>query len=83
MHVHLETRPRHSDRRTDPVLVVNNEVLGQDMQNLATGGQCHAFRGVDGATHVFPRDLAVLPGHRHDTPTVERLEVSAGQAQVD
>ncbi len=37
--VHLEARARHADRRADAVLLVDDEVLRQDVENLAARRQ--------------------------------------------
>ena len=58
-------------------LFVDDEVLWQHVENLAPGRQRHRFCGIDGSPHVVPGDLAVLAGHRHDTATVEALDMWA------
>src|ERR687895_605963 len=49
---------------------VDDEVLRQDVQDLASGRQGHRLRRVDRTPHIVPGDLAVLPGHRDDAATV-------------
>ncbi len=81
--VDLETRAGHADRRADAVLLVDDEVLRQDVQDLAAGRQRHGLRRVDGPAHVFTGDLAVLPRHRDHAAAVESLHVGAREREVD
>ena len=83
VHVDLEARAGHPDRRADAVLLVDDEVLRQHVQDLAAARQRHRLGGVDRAPHVLARDLAVLPGDRDDAAAVERLDVRGRQAEVN
>ena len=80
--VHLEAGAGHADRVADAVLVVDDEVLGQDVDDLAPARQADGARRVDGPAHVVARDLPVLAGHRHDAAAVEALDVRARQRDV-
>src|SRR5262245_19567449 len=81
--VDLETRPRHSDRRADTVLLVDDEVLRQDVKDLAAGRQRYCLRRVDRPPNVFAGDLTVLAGDRDDAPAVESFDMRPGQGEVD
>ena len=81
--VHFEPRAGHADRRADAVLLVDDEVLRQDVQDLAAARQRDRLGRVDRAPDVLARDLPVLAGHRHDAAAVEGLDVRARQSEVD
>ena len=83
VHVDFETRAGHPHRRADAVLLVDDEILRQHVQDFAAGRQRHRLGGVDGAPHVFLRDLPVLPGDGDHAPAVEPLDVRPGQRQMD
>src|SRR5688572_4479254 len=82
MHVDLEPGAGHPHRRADAVLFVDNEVLRQDVQNLAAGGQRHRLGRVNRPAHVVAGDLAVLAGHRDDAAAVESLDVRPRERQM-
>jgi hypothetical protein len=83
VHVHSSRAPVMPDRRADSVLLVDDEILGQDVQDLAAGRQRHRLGGVDGAPDVLARDLAVLAGDRDHAAAVEALDVRPRQREVD
>ena len=82
VHVDLEARAGHSDRRADAVLFVDHEVLRQYVEDFAAGRQRHRLGRVDRAPHVLARDLAVLPRHRDDAAAVESLDVRTGEREM-
>ena len=53
------------------------------MEDFAAARQRDRLGGVDGAAHVLPRDLAVLPGDRDHAAAVEGLDVRAREAEMD
>ena len=73
--------PRHPDRFPDPVLVVDDELLGEDVQDLLVGRNRNRARGVDDAVDVAVADLAVA--NRHDPLRVEAADVTPGHPDVD
>ena len=83
MDVDLEPRAGHADRRADAVLLVDDEVLRQHVQNLASGRQADGLGRLDRPPHVVARDLAALAGDGDDAAAVEPLDVRAGHRQVD
>ncbi len=83
MDIDLEARAGHADRRADAVLLVDDEVLGQDVQDLAPGRQRHGLGRIDRPSHVLAGDLAVLAGDGNHATAVEPLDVRPGQGEVD
>ena len=59
VNVDLEPRPRHADGRADAILLIDDEILREHVENLASGRESHRFGGFDGAD-VLARDLARL-----------------------
>ncbi len=81
--VHFEPGARHAHRRADAVLVVDDEVLRQHVQNLASRRQGNRLGGIDRAPHVVAGNLAVLARDRDDAAAVESLDVRARDGDVD
>src|SRR5436309_716858 len=77
----LEAHARHADGLLDAVLIVDDELLGQDVEHLAVRGQRDRPRRVDDTLDVARRHLAVL--HGDDAVAVEALQVAAGRARDD
>jgi hypothetical protein len=65
----------------DAALVVDDELLGQDVDHLAVHGDGHRLGGVDHPGDVGLADLLVLD--RDDPRAVHALDVAAGDAGVD
>ena len=82
VHVDLEPRARHPDRRADAVLLVDDEVLRQHVQDLATGRQADRLGRLDRPPHVIARDLAALARNGNHAAAVEALDVGARHRQV-
>ena len=80
--VHLQTGPCHTDRRSDAILLVHDEILRQRVKDFAPVRQRDGLRGVYRAPDVLARDLAVLSRDRDHAPAVERLDVTAGQREM-
>jgi len=72
----LEPHPGHPHGVLDPLLLVDDVVLGKDVQDLAVQRDADRAGGVDGAPHVHLLDLAALDGD--DAVAVEALDVAAG-----
>ena len=83
VHVDLEPGAGEADRRTDALLLVDDEILRQHVEDLAADRQRHRARRVDGAPHVVARHFPVLAGDRDDTAAVEALDVRAAEPEVD
>ena len=81
MHFCLKPHAVHAQGLLDAVLVVDDELLGQDMQHLLVHGNVHGPRRVDHPRHVGGIDLFVLDGN--DAAGVDALDVAAGNAYVD
>src|SRR3954464_14010019 len=81
MHLRLQAHPAHPQGLLDPVLVVDDEFLREDVDDLAILRDVDPPGGVDHPRHVGRTDLLVL--HRHDALRVESADMSAGDARVD
>src|SRR5690606_10908545 len=80
VHLGLETHTRHADGLADPFLVVDDELLGKDVQDLLVGGNGDSPRRVDHAIHVTHGDLVVADGD--DAVRVEAADMAARDAGV-
>ncbi len=80
--VDLELDAAHAQRVLDPVLLVDDELLGDDVDDRAVRRDGQRLRLVDDPLDVLPGDLPVLAGDGHDAPRVEALDVGAGDADV-
>ena len=83
VHLDLEPDARHADRLADPVAVVHDEILRQDVDDLAILRQADRARGLDRALDVRLAHLAVLAGDGHDAAAVDAADMAAGDAGVD
>ena len=81
MHLGLQTDAAHAERFADAVLLVDDEFLGQDMDDFAVHGDGDGLGGVDDAAHVLLGDFAVLDGDH--ALGVEALDVAAGDTGID
>ena len=81
VHLGLQADAAHAERLADAVLLVDDELLGQDMDDLPVHGDGDGLGGVDDAAHVLLGDLAVLDGD--DALGVDPLDVAAGDPGVD
>ena len=79
--VDLELDAAHADRVLDAVLVVDDELLGDDVDDVAVRGDGDGLGLVDDAPHVLAGDLAVLAGDGDDAAAVEALDVGPGDAE--
>ena len=64
--VRLQPGPGHPDGLGDPALVVEDEFLGQDVQDLAVLRDRDRARGVHHPSQVLARHRPFLPGDRDD-----------------
>src|SRR5437899_7570912 len=83
VHLDLEAHARHADGIADPLAVVHDKVLGQDVDDLAVLRQVDRARGVHGTRDVRRVHLAVLAGDGDDAAAVDTTDVAAGDARVD
>ena len=72
----------HADGVLDAALLVDDELLRDDVQDLAVHGDHDGLGRVDDAVHVFLGDLAVLAGDGNDAAGVDALDVAPGHAGV-
>src|SRR5262249_15893453 len=77
----LQADPGHPQWLLDAALVVDDELLGQDVDHLPVHGGGHRVGGADRPGDVRLPDLLVL--HRHDALAVEAFDVAPGDAGVD
>ena len=83
VHVHLQPRAGHAHWSADAILLVDDEVLGQHVEDLASRRQRHRLRCVDRAAHVLAGDLAILAGDGDHAAAVESLDVRAREREMD
>jgi hypothetical protein len=83
VHLDLQAHARHADGLPDPVAVVHDEALRQDVDDLAVLGHVDRARGLDHALDVGGAHLAVLPGDGDDAAAVHAPDVPARDARVD
>ena len=65
----------------DPILLVDDEFLGNHVDDLAIHGDRHGLRGIDDPLDVDLPDLPVLD--RNDTMAVEGPDMASGDPRVD
>ena len=75
--VDFELDAVHPERVPDPVLVVDDELLGDDVDDLPVGRDRDGLGLFDDAFDVFPGNLPIFPGDRDHAPAVEALDVRA------
>ncbi len=81
VHLDVQPHPGHAERVLDPVLVVDDELLGQHMEHLLVHGDVDGPGAVDGARHVGLAHFLVLD--RRHAAGVEALDMAAGNADID
>jgi len=59
----LQSNPAHPDGPTHVLLPINNEFLGQYMQNLLVRRNCDGRCRLNDTLHIGLSDLLVLDGH--------------------
>ena len=82
-HVHpgLEADAGHADGLADALLAVDDEFLGQHVEDLLVGGNGHRPRRVDHPVHVALGHLPVADGD--DAVGIQAADVAAGDAGID
>ena len=78
MHAHLKADATHAQRLTHIFLAINNEFLGQDMQNLLIGWQGDGACSFHHPIYVHLRDFALLDFHH--AMRIQALDVAARDA---
>ena len=81
MDLGLQPHAGHPHRLPDPLLLVDDELLGEDVQDLLVGRDRHRARGVDDAIDVAVGDLAVAD--RDDPVRIEAADMAAGDPGID
>src|SRR5271157_2015909 len=81
MNLRLKPHAAHAERLADALLVVDDELLGNDVNHLAVHRDRDGFGGVDHTLDVAFADLSVLD--RHNAVRVEAANVSAGDPGID
>ncbi len=80
MHPRLQPHAGHADRVLNAFLVVDDEFLGQDVQDFLIGRNRDHPRRLHDPVHVLRRDFPVLD--RGDAVGVEPPDVAAGNAGI-
>ena len=81
MHFGFQTDTRHAERFANTFLIVDNEFLGQDMEDLLVSGNRHGPRRVDNPFNIQGQHLAISNGH--DTVGIQAADVTAGDPHID
>ena len=63
MHFDFKAKTTHANRLTNPVLVVDDEFLRQDVQNFLVCGDRHGARRFDDALDIHRRDFFIFDRH--------------------
>ena len=82
MYVNLETAARHPQRVDDRPLVVDDEVLGQQVQELSVGWQLERAGGVDDVTDIFLGNFSGTTVDSDCAAAVEAADMAAGHTDV-
>src|ERR1700761_4643442 len=80
MEVYLKTVADHSNRIVNARLLVQNELLRQQMDNLAVGGQRNRAGAIHGSADVFASDLAQTRSQADAAPAVHSANMRAADA---
>ncbi len=78
--VDLELDAVHAQRVVNPVLLIDDELLGNDVDDLPVGGDGNGFRLLEHPADVLLGDFPVPSGDGDDAPAVEALDVGARNA---
>ena len=70
----------HPQRLLHPLLVVDDELLGKNVEDLLVGRDGHGLGRIDDPVHVLLKHLPVA--HRHDPVRVDATNVAACYARV-
>src|SRR5690606_24680696 len=74
----LQAHAAHAHRIGHAILSIHDELLGDDVQDLAIRRHGHVRGILQDALHVALRDLSVAVGDGDDPPALEALHVIAG-----
>ncbi len=77
----LQAYAGHTHRLADAVLGIDDEFLGQDVQDLLVGGDGHGARRVDDPLHVAGGHFLVADSD--DAMGIQAADMTAGDARVD
>ncbi len=83
MHLRLEPHADHVERILDTTLLVDDVLLGNDVDDLTVHGDDHGLRRVYDPVHVRAGDLPPATGDSHHAAGVQPLDVAAGDAGHD
>ena len=82
-HVYLgfQTHARHADGIADPLLIVDDELLRQDVQDLLIRRDGHGAGGIDDAVHVQLGHFVVANGD--NAVGIEAADMATGDAGIN
>ena len=80
MHLSLQADAAHAERFADTVLLVDDEFLGEDVNDLTVHGDGDCLGGVDHPAYVLLDHLAVFDGDH--TLGVDPLDMTTGDAGI-
>ena len=81
MNLGFKTHSRHSQGFAYPFLVIDDEFLGQDVENFLIGGNGHGARGVYNPVNIHGQNFSVPD--RDDTVGIHATNVAPGDARID
>ena len=81
MNPSLQPNPRHSHRVPDPILIIHNEFLRDDVDDLPVHGDGDSACCVDHPLHIARSDLLAL--HGNDPMAVNSLDMSPCNPRKD
>jgi hypothetical protein len=83
--VDFDRKPRsdHAYRIVDAILVIDNKLLREPINDLASSGQLDRTCGIDGAPYIFSSNLTVTTGNCDDRLTVKTHDVRTCEVYSD
>ncbi len=83
VHFGLEAHAYHIQRIAYAFLVIDDEGLGDDMEDFPVHGYHDCPGRLDDAIHVLPGDLAPPTGHRDHPAGIDALDARSSGAAID
>ena len=77
----FESDPRHAQRISDAILIIDDVILRQNMEHFAIHWDSHCLCRIDHSLQIPRHDFFVF--NRDDAVTVEAFDVAPGNARKD
>jgi hypothetical protein len=81
MNPSFQPHPGHSNRVFDPILIVHDEFLRNDVNHLSIHGHGYGAGGIDHSLHIIRADLSIFYGNH--SVTVNPSDVSTCNPRID